>query len=224
MSDQVPFGAVSFAENPDPRCPCVLLLDTSGSMAGPPIEALNAGIAQYREELASDSIAARRVDLALVTFGGTVQTIHDFGPADFYPPHLEPSGGTPMGEAILRAIEMLDRRKTTYRENGIMFYRPWIFLITDGAPTDEWAAAAARIHEGEKAKSFMFFSVGVEGADMRILGQLGTREPLRLQGLRFRELFTWLSNSQKAVSRSKTSDQVPLANPTEGPAGWAIAG
>jgi hypothetical protein len=55
MSDQIAFGTDDFAQNPEPRCPCVLLLDTSGSMAGQPIAALNAGIQTFQDELLSDS-------------------------------------------------------------------------------------------------------------------------------------------------------------------------
>jgi uncharacterized protein YegL len=225
MLEQVPFGAVEFAENPEPRCPCVLVLDTSGSMAGSPINELNQGLRHYRDELSSDDLAAKRVEVAIVTFGGTVQTVRDFSSAaDFTPPVLETGGETPMGGAILDALELLRRRKEAYRQNGVLFYRPWVFLITDGAPTDEWQTAAARVREGEANNSFMFFAVGVKNARMDILRELNReRDPLMLDGLRFRDLFKWLSNSQRQISRSKTSDQVSLINPT-GPKGWASAG
>ncbi|WP_163868699.1 vWA domain-containing protein [Myxococcus eversor] len=221
MSEQVPFDAVTFAENPDPRCPCVLLLDTSGSMGGAPIAELNAGLAQYRDELSADGIASKRVDVAVVTFGGQVQVVSEFSTAPgFVSPQLEAGGETPMGQAILRATEMLQKRKETYRQNGVLFYRPWIFLITDGRPSDDWQAASERVKQGEASKAFSFFAVGVEGADMGILKQISVREPLRLNGLRFRDLFKWLSNSQQAVSRSRTSDEVALSNPMV-PGGWA---
>lgn len=221
MIEQIPFGTDSFAENPEPRVPCVLLLDVSSSMAGEKIAELNSGLGVYKEELMSDSLAARRVEVAVVAFGGTVDILVDFTTAEnFQPPVLEPRADTPMGAAINRAIEMVTDRKATYRENGIAFYRPWIFLITDGAPTDEWRGAAERVKSGEKSKAFSFFAVGVEGADLAVLGQIATREPLQLRGLRFRDLFQWLSNSQQSVSRSTPGDEVPLDNPTA-PDGWA---
>jgi uncharacterized protein YegL len=221
MIEQIPFGTDSFAENPEPRVPCVLLLDVSSSMAGQAIAELNAGLGVYKEELVSDSLASKRVEVAIVSFGGEVNTLVDFTTAEnFQPPVLEPHADTPMGAAINRAIEMVTDRKATYRENGIAFYRPWIFLITDGAPTDEWRSAAERVKQGERDKAFSFFAVGAENADMGVLGQIASREPLRLKGLRFRDLFQWLSNSQQSVSRSTPGDDVPLANPTA-PDGWA---
>src|SRR3990167_8495582 len=108
MIEQIPFGTDSFAENPEPRVPCVLLLDVSSSMTGAPIAELNSGLGVYKEELMSDSLAAKRVEVAVVTFGGEVMTVVDFTTAEsFVAPMLEPNADTPMGAAIHRAIEMV---------------------------------------------------------------------------------------------------------------------
>lgn len=220
MSDQIPFGTENFADNPEPRCPCVLVLDVSGSMSGQPINELNAGLVSFKDELVADTLASKRVEVAIVGFG-PVQVVNDFQTAaNFQPPVLSATGDTPMGAAIVQAIDLVKQRKEVYRANGIAFYRPWIFLITDGAPTDQWSDAAARVREGEASKSFAFFAVGVEGARMDILSQIATREPLRLQGLQFRSLFQWLSNSMRSVSRSTPGDEVPIQNPAA-PGGWA---
>jgi uncharacterized protein YegL len=215
--EQLPFGTDSFADNPEPRCPCMLLLDISGSMAGAPISELNKGVVTFKDELVADALAMTRVEVAIVTFG-PVKIESEFHTApNFYPPDLQASGDTPLGAAIKQALDVVQKRKGEYRQAGIPFYRPWIFLITDGAPTDEWQSAAALVREGEASKSFAFFAVGVQGANMDILKQISVREPLKLQGLKFRELFQWLSNSMKSVSRSTPGTEVLLPPP----AGWS---
>jgi uncharacterized protein YegL len=218
MSDQISFETNDFASNPEPRCPCVLLLDVSGSMGGQPLAELNAGLAVFKDELAADSLAMKRVEVAMVTFGPTKIEMPFTGASAFYPPTLTPQGDTPMGSAILQGLELVKARKNEYRANGISYYRPWVFLITDGGPTDAWQAAAAAVREGEASKQFAFFAIGVKGANMDVLKQISSaREPLSLEGLKFRELFSWLSSSLRSVSRSAPGTEVPL----ESPKGWA---
>jgi uncharacterized protein YegL len=220
MSSQLIFAHTEFADNPEPRCPCVLVLDVSGSMSGAPIDELNRGLATFRDSLLEDRLAAKRVEVAVVTFGPVKVEQSFISAANFYPNELHTQGVTPMGEAIHQAIHLVEERKQEYRANGIQYYRPWIFLITDGAPTDSWQNAAVAVKEGELAKKFMFFSVGVKGADMNILGQIGTRPPLALDGLKFQELFSWLSRSLSSISQSTMGTQVTIEKPSE--AGWTV--
>jgi len=189
-------------------------------MRGQPIRELNEGLALFRDELYADSLAAKRVEVGIVTFG-PVQILSDFtGVQNWVPPTLADQGDTPMGSAIEKGLALLQDRKALYKANGISYYRPWVFLITDGGPTDSWSNAASLVKQGEAEKAFSFFAIGVQGARMDILGQISTRQPLSLKELRFRDLFAWLSSSLSSVSRSNPGDAVPLANPVT-PEGWA---
>jgi uncharacterized protein YegL len=214
--------AVEFAENPEPRCPCILLLDTSGSMQGEAIKSLNEGLQTFKQELNQDNLAKKRVEVAIVTFNSEVEVAQDFMTADeFEPPTLTAQGLTQMGTAILQGLDMLDIRKAMYRANGVTYYRPWIFLITDGEPQGESDSvveqAAQRIKDDEANKRVAFFAVGVEEANMTRLEQIVVRNPLKLKGLNFKELFIWLSASMQRVSQSQLDEQTPLP-----PANWAV--
>jgi uncharacterized protein YegL len=218
-----PFGSnIDLAENPEPRVPCCLILDVSGSMEGDPINQLNAGLQSFKMDLESDPLAIKRVEVMIVSFGDRVNVLTDFQTVDhFTPPVLSAAGLTPMGQAVSIAMEKMGRRKEEYKQNGVAYYRPWIFLITDGAPNDTgWEDAALRAKQEDAKKSFAMFCVGVQGANMEVLRKFTNRDPLLLDGLRFRDLFLWLSRSMKSVSRSTPGENVPLTDPTA-PKGWA---
>ncbi|MEZ5427314.1 MAG: VWA domain-containing protein [Pyrinomonadaceae bacterium] len=217
--EQQPFAAAEFAENPEPRCPCVLLLDTSGSMQGDSIEELNRGLQMFREELFNDSLSMKRVEIAVITFG-PVRVLQNFATADqFRPPRMEASGDTPLGAAVGHGLNLLKQRKGVLRSNGIKLFRPWIFLMTDGEPTDKWNHLPQVVRAGEENKSFSFFALGVHNANFEVLRQIALREPMKLSGVRFKEFFLWLSASLKNVSRSTPGDKVSI--PDYKPYGWA---
>jgi uncharacterized protein YegL len=248
------FDQTEFAENPEPRCPVVLVLDTSGSMQGKPIEELNEGLRAFAAALKGDRLASLRVEVAVVSFGGKVRALDVRGNSEasgsgdmvifnplglavrpkinevpfdarqafvtvdqFMPPALEANGDTPLGEAMSRALALLRERKEIYKQNGLDYFRPWIFAMTDGRPTDKgWEAVAEQVRQEEARKGVVFYGVGVEGADMQVLNKFSVaRAPLKLKGLAFGELFNWLSKSLSAIAHSRPGDQTPLP-----PVGW----
>lgn len=250
------FDQTEFAENPEPRCPVVLVLDTSGSMQGQAIIELNEGLRAFSAAIKGDRLASLRVEVAVVACGGKVRALDVRGPepsetsdnreialynrlgmairpkvnevpldarqafvtADqFQPPVMDANGETPLGEAISRALALLRDRKEIYKQSGLDYFRPWIFAITDGKPTDKgWEAVAEQVRQEEARKGVVFYGVGVEGADMQVLSKFSqARPPLKLKGLAFGELFTWLSKSLSAIAHSRPGEQAPLP-----PVGW----
>lgn len=220
---------IEIANPQQPHNATVLLLDTSSSMAGDKISQLNEGLKIFKDDVLSNKLARKQSELSVVTFGDGINVIHDFSSIEeFEPPALVASGATPMGSGILKAMDLVEQRKTEYKTKGVDYYRPWIFMITDGGPTDMqpgdsmWNEVIKKVHDGESNAKFLFFTIGVEPANMEILKQIAPleREPLKLKQGMFREMFLWLSKSQGKISVSKVGEQVALDNPV-GPNGWA---
>ncbi len=216
MDETNPLTKVPLRDVEEPRCACVLLLDVSGSMTTDDrIGKLNRALKIFANEVASDPLAAKRVEAAVVSFGSDVRIETDFVQArEFRPVELSIRGATSMGKAVLTALDMVKQRKDIYKANGVDYYRPWIFLITDGSPTDhntaDWNNAVKGVHEGELGKALAFFAVGVTGANFETLSELSKTPPLELKGLMFRELFQWLSKSMQTISGSQPEDTTPL--------------
>ncbi len=211
--------------NPAPRCPVILLLDTSGSMSGQPLKELQGGLEQFLRETADDETASMSVELEIISFGGSVEIEADFAPvcdiADM-PPMLSADGSTPLGEALRLADSELKARRRLYKQKGIASYKPWIVLMTDGCPNDDYESAAASMKRmGEEGK-LQYIGIGIgEDADFDTLRNILPERPgpVKLKGLCFKEFFKWLTDSLKSVSASSVDEQdnVRLGNVTS----WA---
>lgn len=224
-------------DNPDPRIACALLLDVSWSMSGEPIDQLNEGFKLFCEEIRKDELAAKRAEIAVITFGGMARVEIPFTEGrDLQPKTLQPNGNTPLGGALALGLDQIESRKAEYKRSGLEYYRPWMFVLTDGAPTDgpAFAAAVDRVRAAEAARGVSVFGIGVgPGANMDALAVLSAqRAPLPLQGLQFAEFFGWLSaslgsasqsnafgTSDNSVAQAESAQQIPLPSP----AGWATA-
>ncbi len=209
------------AENKEQRTPCMLALDISSSMSGAPIEELNKGLQLFESEIKQDEITALRCEVAIVSFGGEVALVQDFVSASqFSAPQLAADGNTPLGGAIRLALDALQARKLAYKRNGINYTRPWLFVISDGAPTDDWQTAAQRLRQVEAAKGVAVFPIGVQGADLNVLAQLSAQSsPLMLERLAFSHFFQWLSTSQQAASAGTPGGGVQMPSQQ----GWTQA-
>ena len=210
--------------NPAPRCPVTLLLDVSGSMSGQPISELNAAVAQFVRETQADEAASMSVELEVITFGSTADVMQPFTPmASVTPPSSFCANGmTSMGAALRLAERDLKARRDLYRAQGVSSYRPWIVLMTDGGPNDNWQDVAARLRAEAERGKFMYIGVEIgNSADHATMCQILPTEPgpVKLQELRFKQFFRWLTDSLKSVSASAVSAQDSVTFPSI--ASWA---
>ena len=211
--------------NPAPRCPVILLLDTSGSMSGEPIRELEDGLKQFLRETSDDETASMSVELEVITFGGDAEIAAPFAPVNVIndnPVKLAADGSTPLGEALTLADRELKERRRLYKNKGISSYKPWVILMTDGGPNDDWEEPARSMRSLGEQKKLQYIGIGIgEAADFDTLRTILPEHPgpVKLKGLCFREFFSWLTDSLKSVSASSVAEQdkIQLGNITS----WA---
>lgn len=194
--------------NPTKRCPCLLVLDTSSSMDGAPIRELNQGVQQFIQELQSHDVASASVELGVITFHDSVTRLLDFTLVEeVQVPVLHASGYTAMGHAVGQAIDRLRERREKYRAAGVSSFVPWLVLMTDGGPTDDWQEAARRLRTLAEQRKLIVFGVGIgRNCDFTTLAQFcpADRPPVRLSGINFTAFFHFVSKSLEQVVTAST--------------------
>ena len=176
----------------EPHLVIVLLLDTSSSMTGEAINNLNKAINNFLGQVMTEDTILKTLDIAIVGFGDSAYIVQDFVPFPLSRPiTLWVNNCTAMGEGINLAIDKVKERKCFYAKMGISYYEPWIFMITDGVPTDDISLARRRIIEEENRKRFKFCAVGTPGYDKGILTSL-TKRCMALDKTDFENFFEWL--------------------------------
>ena len=176
------------ARNKDQKCPVVLLLDTSGSMAGQPIDELNKALVKLKEDILNEPTLSSRLEIGIVAFDddARVERAIDLVTPETDLPILNVGGTTNLVAGMNKAIEIVSDRKSFYKSNGEQYYRPFIVLFTDGDPTntpEEIEQLDQTIQQMSDEKRFVFLPFGVGGADMQLLSKLAAQtEDQRLKG------------------------------------------
>jgi uncharacterized protein YegL len=214
-------------ENYEQKCCCILVLDVSSSMEGNPINELNDGLSTFARDIQTDSTTANRLEIAVVTFNDQVKTLQPPSLiSNFTMPKLLASGGTKLVDGVRAGIEMAKSRKAWYKQTGQPYYRPWIILMTDGDPDDlqNVSTLSTEIKSGMNSKEFIFYAIGVKGADMKKLNEIShsTMPAAQLKGLNFSEFFRWLSASMTTVTNSNDGEKVNLPSAASWMVGFSI--
>lgn len=195
--------------------PCVVLVDTSASM-NIVKDQLHEGLMEMAEAL--DDQARGRVEFCVIGFDDDARILVPFGPVyDFEAPRLDCDGMTAMHAAVELGLNELEVRKGQYKINGTAYYRPWMFMLTDGGANDEDNGSFGRLLQSQREKHCTFFPVGIgDKVDKELL------KSLRIDGVvltagkeNFKGAFVWLSNSLSRTSNSNPGQAVKLSNPSD---------
>lgn len=195
--------------NSAPRCPVILLLDTSYSMEGEPIKQLNAAVRQFLRETADDEAASMSVELEIIKFDSYAQIVTPFTQISDITSYqdMELGGATSLGAGLTLAKAELETRRKMYQRAGISSYKPWVIVMTDGEPNDAWQQPADDMRNLSEKIGIMYLGVGIgEMANMELLGEI-IPDTRRLQGLKFKAFFRWLTDSLKCVSSSTVAEE-----------------
>ena len=192
--------------------PIVFLLDTSASMEGEGIRSLNQGIKSFKEEVSQSDSARSALDIAIVEFNTHAKVVQDFVPlSEMKCEEYKTEGQCNMGEGIDLAVDMALERREFYKDNGIGFLKPWIFMISAGAPVDDIEEARARIFE-EDAKgaygNLRFWSLGVPGYNKDVLKSL-TKRCMPLEEIDFGSMFEFLDMETNSCPQEPDLPQLP---------------
>lgn len=252
MENNMLLRVQDLVENPTPRVPICLCLDTSGSMGAVEgdciatgetmyedgrewnivtggtsrIDELKKGVELFYNAIRNDEMAVYSAEICIVSFDNEARCMVDFSNIERQKniPSLIAKGDTAMGEGVNLALDLLEERKREYKEKGVDYYQPWLVLMTDGVPNgdeNEYNRAVQRTVEMVNSKKLTVFPIAIgDETDLDALNKFSPeRQALKLQGLKFREFFTWLSKSVSKTSQSTLGEKIKLD--VEGIKGWA---
>jgi uncharacterized protein YegL len=202
------------------KLPVYLLLDTSSSMAGAPIQAVNQGMQDLFRELMNTPQAVETAYISVITFDSDArQAVPLTKLLDFTPPSLAAKGSTALGAGLDLLGQALDREVASNQGEVKGDYKPLVFVLSDGGPTDAWKTALKRLRDRADKKPATIIAIGCgPGADMETMKEIGDIA-LQLADANpdtIAQFFRWVSQSVKVASvraEQGPNTNVPLPPP-----------
>jgi len=202
------------------RLPVYLLLDCSSSMTGQPIEQVRQGLRALLDDLSSEPMAIETVYLSVITFHSTAQQVTPLSELMlFKEPLISASGATALGSALRLLMDCLEKevRKNTAVQKGD--WKPLVFLMTDGMPTDAWESAADKL-KNQKSANLIAFAAGpnADVANLKGITDIVLKSEELSPGA-LKAFFQWMSQSilQTGKSVQVMAQELPIDLPPPPP-------
>jgi uncharacterized protein YegL len=217
-------GSSFLTANQIRRLPVYLLLDCSTSMENEPIQAVNDGLRLIHEELLKEPRAVETVWLCIIAFASNAEVLFPLEKAVRYVPQtVYANGWTAMGAAFNLLADSIEKdlRPNTQERRGD--FRPIVYLLTDGKPTDKYEDAVKRLHNLKENKVPMIIALGCgPDADLGMLHQVTTNvfKMEFVSGDTIKKFFQWISGSITQTARAISSNAgqaTRLNDPTDIP-------
>lgn len=205
--------------NPSPRIPICLCIDVSRSMSyHNRIGLIKSGIMDLYQDLKNDFQLANSAEISIVTFGNSASVLEDFETvAEKTLPLFKTGGNTVLGEGVNLSLDILEKRKEMYKQNGVDYYQPWLIIMTDGASygepksTLEWAQH--RSYRLQYAKKLVVIPISVGDSAKREELEKFTSQPqtvTKVEGTQFKAFFSFISKSVAQVVQSAGKAEIDL--------------
>jgi uncharacterized protein YegL len=195
------------------KVPICLVLDVSGSMGDrdgtrlTKIEELNKNYKDFLNFVRADKRARAICDLCVISFGHEVTVVNGYSNVEsIRETKFTPDGPTPMGAAMKKALNLLELRRTHYKEKGIEYYKPILILMTDGEATDDYKEAAEEVSKKVKLKSgniiLLPFIIGQNNRSQALAAFSPNYQPKAIRSSEdFRQLFLLLQSSVREPAK-----------------------
>jgi uncharacterized protein YegL len=156
--------------------PFYLVCDESYSMQGPPLDAINQELPLIYQEIASNPVVADRARLGIIGFSTTAEVLLPLADLNdvLSIPQLSPRGATNYGAAFSLLKQTIEQDIAALKQSGHTPYRPTVFFLTDGLPTDQWHVEHKNLVDRDFKAYPTVLAFGFGDVDATTLQQIAT--------------------------------------------------